>query len=710
MTKAITPETLILLPGGYSILIFSDLDAELPDQAMVEIGPQSCSWMNIGWQDGAQSHAISMISAVPSGHFDVMCPDGQLVQIGPARTLTPDIKRLAEVVRTCNGPLPDVFQLLQATIEDLADSEMTEVLMRFLDLAAEHNGFVEVAAIPETGGLFLQGWSDQEMGDAYTLLTETGEVPAVCAGFARGDLIAPASGFCLYAKQHPNAFRRTKSVYLWRENDLRRLDVLPEIADPFRDAEASEHVRTMLPRLTAQVPVLAQFKRVCRPLFTGEDTLSKFEGPVAVGLDMVLRAEGGLFVTGWILDPLAQVDLVLIKSTANLYAPIWSTAHSLQRPDLLEAFGQDPRFAGLLDPRETRNGFLCFVPAEAAQLDQSDVYLELVLHNGQCLFQPVSPRLCRDLGAAHAVLNTVPRQDPALNSILKQHVAPFLAGLSPKVSDDRYQMIPMGEDLVPQKRAVAALMTMSNPDDLKPVFASLSNTSEAQDLELIVIVEDSLDPRIVSNLEDQFSFYGLTGGAVSCAKHMSQAARLDVAVRATDAPHILLWCPQALPQTDGWLDVLRAEAATLPGPGLVSPLLSYEDGSIHFGGGRIEGRPAEAISQLAGFNRCTKNVHQIVEVSAGAPELALIDRDVLLAVGGLAGRLLGDKYTHHGLGARLRQINAAAWCTPQVEFWMLPYRPAAPEHANKAFLDSVDSALIAHLDHVSSLQKAGANP
>lgn len=709
MTKTITPETLILLPGGFAILIFKGLGLTLPDQAMVEIGPQACSWMNIGWENAGEHHAVSMIGAVPSSSFDVMCTDGQLTCVDPARALTPDIKALAHAVRELDGPLADIFQLLHATIEDLANSEMTEVLMRFLDLAAEHSGFVELATLPETGGLFLQGWSSPLVGEKYTLLTDTSEVSAVCAGFGREDLIAPASGFCLYARKHPSEFRKPKSIYLWRQNDLRRLDVLPDMVDPLRGADASEHVRAMVPRLTVADQILSQFKRVCRPRFNGEDTLSRFDGPVAVGLDMVLRAEGGLFVTGWMLDPLAQVDLTLIKSTGNLYSAVSSVAHSLQRPDLLEAFASDKRFAGLLDPEETRNGFLCFIPAPPDQLEGAEVYLELVLHNGQCLFQPIEPRRCRDLGAAHAVLNSVPRNDPALENILTNHVAPFLVGLAPRIANNRYQMIPMGDDIVAPNRAVAALMTMTNPDDLKPIFASLTNTQEAQDLELIVIIEDTLDPQIVSQLQDQFSFYGLSGGALSCAKQMSQAARLDVAIRATTAPHILLWCPQALPQTEGWLDILRAEAAKLETPGLVSPMLSYEDGSIHFGGERLEGRPVEAISQFAGFNRSNMNALQKVEVSAGAPELALIDRDVLLKVGGLAGNLLGDKYIHHGLGARLRDMNAAAWCTPRVEFWMLPDHASAPKNLKTAFIDSVDSALIAHLAKTLPPQNARSN-
>lgn len=705
MTKIISPDTLILLPGNFSVFLFSGLDVELPDQAMVEIGPHVSSWMNIGWEHSGRKHAISMIGTVPTASFKVMCADGRFVEVGPAHAMTPDIKKLAEVVRDLGGPLGDVFQLLRATIEELAHSEMTDVLMQFLDLTAEHSGFVEVAALPETGGLFLQGWSNPTIAQDYRLLTGTGEVSAACAGFARDDLIAPAAGFCLYARNHPGEFRKTKSVFLWRQDDLRRLDILPELSEPVRGEAANEHIRAMIPRLAAKAPVVSKFKRICRPRFRGVDTLSNYDGPVAVGLDMVLQAEGGLFVTGWILDPLAQIDLALVKSTADLYAPLRPNAHSLHRPDLLDAFAHAPRFAGLLDPSETRNGFMCFVPATNDQLSGAALYLELVLHDGQCLFQPITARQCRDVGAAHAVLNTVPRHDPAVKTILTRHVAPFLVGLCAKVAESQHQLIPVGEDIDEGEKPVAALMTMSRPEDLKPVFASLSNTPEAKDIHLVIIIDDTVDPQVVTDLDNQFRFYGLSGGVVSCPSKMSKAARLDLALGMTNAPHILLWGPQALPQTRGWLDLLRSEAAALPTPGLVSPMLSYEDGSIHFGGERMKGCPAQAISQLAGFNRINRDDVKNVEVSAGAGELALIDRDLLVAVGGIAGRLLGDKYTHHGLGARLRRNNAAAWCIPRVEFWMLPDQNTPDRIASSSFIDDVDAAIIAHL---SPLQNAGA--
>ncbi len=703
----ITPEALILLPGGRSMLVFAGLSAALPARAKVRIGVINSAWQALSWQHGGQGYAIGLTQAVPTGGFLLPVEGAAPVAIGAAHSLTPDIGSLAKVARVGRGPLPEIIQMLRAHMADVPEREVQELIVRFLDLAADPKGFVEVVAQPETGGLFVQGWSEQPLTDSFTLLTPGGAANVIAASFPRDDVLSPAAGFCLLVKGDAAQANTGQSLYLWRATDVWRLDVVPTLAPPMTDGAASDHIRSMLSRLEAPPLVLEQFKRMCRPRFTGEDTLSQFNGPIAVGLDRALRGAGGVFLTGWMLDPLAQVDMVLVKSSANLHASVMPNWHRLPRADLHDGFRQDLRFAGLLDPRETRNGFLCHIPAAEDQLAGAEIYLELVLHDGRCLFQPLVPALCRDTGAAHAVLNTIPRHDPALKDILARHVAPFLAGLAPKVARGQSAMIPMGQGHNGAPRPVAALMTVADPEHLKPVFAALCDTPEAKTLDLILVLEDSIAPQAVSDLGDQFAFYGLRGGVILCPAHMSQATRLDMAAAAATAPQILLWRPEALPQAPGWLAALRREAETLPAPGLVSPMLCYEDGAIHFGGSRVAGRPDEAISKLAGFNRRVARVPGMQEVSAGAAELALIDRDLLRKVGGFVGLLLGDGFTHHDLAARLRQAQSGAWCASNVEFWMLPSGPAAAPGSDEDFVNSVDAALIAHLSQTLT-PRAGA--
>ena len=151
-------------------------------------------------------------------------------------------------------------------------------------------------------------------------------------------------------------------------------------------------------------------------------------------------------------------------------------------------------------------------------------------------------------------------------------------------------------------------------------------------------------------------------------------------MEATGGERILAWSPSTLPKGAGWLARFLDEAAGLRVPGLVSPALTYEDGSIYFGG--ATGQPGEWLER--GAPR---------EVTAGAAEIALIDRDALRRAGGFSGHLFGDAHAHADLAERLRRAGFATWCSGSVEFWMLD-DPAADPTPLDRMIRQVDDALL----------------
>ena len=114
-------------------------------------------------------------------------------------------------------------------------------------------------------------------------------------------------------------------------------------------------------------------------------------------------------------------------STRGLHVPLHDRWHRADRPDLNQAFGPDPRFAGLLDPRERLHGFTCTVLAEPEALKGAEVYLEVVLKEETCLFLPCEITPCDGDGGAHPVLDALQPDDPALEALIANHAAPFLA-------------------------------------------------------------------------------------------------------------------------------------------------------------------------------------------------------------------------------------------------------------------------------------------
>ena len=195
-------------------------------------------------------------------------------------------------------------------------------------------------------------------------------------------------------------------------------------------------------------------------------------------------------------------------------------------------------------------------------------------------------------------------------------------------------------------------------------------------------------------LNDAFHFYGLTGDLVVVPDHANVAARLDAGVELGTSPRVLVWQTSALPRRSGWLERLTAEADRLES-GLVSPTLLYEDGSIYFDGTRPELGTRGAACLRVGFAGHALEADRTLPVSAGAAEIALIDRALLGAAGGFSGHLLGDAYTHLDLARRLRQACGQVWCAATISFWMLedphPEDPTSLIRITRA----VDAALIA---------------
>ena len=74
------------------------------------------------------------------------------------------------------------------------------------------------------------------------------------------------------------------ALYFERDGRLGRLDVVPTIAAPATGPAATGHVRAMLDRIEAPRDTLGAFRRICRPRYEGQDTLTGLPGPRRRGL------------------------------------------------------------------------------------------------------------------------------------------------------------------------------------------------------------------------------------------------------------------------------------------------------------------------------------------------------------------------------------------------------------------------------------------
>jgi len=612
------------------------------------------------------------------------------VRVGGAPRLDIAPEPLAAFVRAAGAPARSVHRFL-------LDSQISGDFARaFLMAVAEQDGFVELTAAPHTGGLLAQGWS-RSLAAGPARLANAGEsgaaveVEVEVAHFDREDILAPGRGFCCFGKfWSAEDLAAAQAVFFEVDGRLLRLDVLRGAAQ-LAEERATAHVADMLPRLAAPAATVDAFRRICRPRYPGADTLSATTQPIAAAFDALLAApDGTLLAVGWMLDPLHRVERVLLKSTTNLYAPLDADWCLLPRPDLARGFGGDPRFAGLLDERDAMHGFIAHAPAAREALADAELYLELVLDDGTCLFRPLSPTPFDSAERLPQLLAILSPGDPELARIVEGHLVPFLATVPPLPRRARApRPIPLG---IPAAGGdTTAVIPCRSFAEVQPILALLAGTPEAAALELCLVAGRAVAAEMLPRLEDAFGFYGLAGHLVVAADRDGTAARLDLGAATSTRARILCWTPAALPKAPGWLARLCAEADALPVPGLVSPSLTYEDGSIAFGG---LSAPAPGACALQGYGAAWLPRGRPRPTATGAAEIALVDRAALRAAGGFAGRLFGDAFAHVDLADRLRARGSAAWCSGSVEFWVLDDPKAEAGTPASVIVDKIDAALL----------------
>lgn len=698
----------LVLPTGDALLLMTGSGPRMPEAGQMQASDEALVWQAKVYERQSDTgnlwSAIALVDTLPRGDGVLFESDGPRVWgVTVGTRVGVSAADLIDRARAISADMAEVFHLLVSLLDRCRRSGAPQersfraFVQDFLDAVALHDGFIELLAEPETGGLFLQGWA-QSLGDAplrwISLGAPLADPDLTVAFFDRPDLLSPARGVCLFHKDlRLQGTIGTSVGYFEQDGRLLRLDLVATPVAGLAGVMASEHVARMLPRLQGTDGVLAPFKRICRPLYTGVDTLTSTHLPVAIGLDVILHApDASLLVEGWLLDPEGLVDLVLIKSRADRYARISENWVRLPRSDLAQAFGEDPRFARRLGRKDVMSGFIVHVPpGPDCGTQDEELYLELVLGDHRCLFRPLQATIPCSPDGLRQVLTGLSPFEPALARIIDDHLVPILSCIDPVSPAGRHsgfsQPVPLGRMREPA--CVAALVPFKTLEELQPMFALLAGTPEAQALDLTLIaprrvVEEALDP-----LQQAFRFYGLAGQVLPAPDPEFRTLWLEGALHATAAENILLWWPQALPKAPGWLDALLSELADQGRAGMISPVLTYEDGSIRFG------PPAQGRASALGYARGWLRPAGTVQVPTSAAEIALLSRAQIKAAGGFVGTLLSDAFAHVDLSMRVAASGGGVWCSGQVEFWSLDDPSAQDQAPTERILQRVDARLLA---------------
>lgn len=693
----LVPDLAIILPGGRTLLALSDLEDALPRQGSCGDAP----WRAACWPVRGGRAGLALVGAPFLATGSLRDPSGADHRIAPPRAVDVAPAALADFVRRHGISSRAAFDFL-AEGADLEAGD-GDFAARFLSLATEAEGFVEILACPDTGGLFAQGWAMSLAAGRHDLARLDGSLK-VCeadvAVFSRKDIPPPGMGFCLFSLDWGGTDLDGLDCLFYEQGGvLRRLEIVRGSVVKLHGDAAADHVRQMLPRLAGDGKVVSIHRRICRPRFRGVDTLSLTPLPIAAAFDAVFQApSGGLLATGWLLDPLRRVERVIVKSTAGLYAPLHDRWNPLPRADLNAGFAGDPRFGRLLDAADNTHGFVAFSPGRPRRGDE-DFYLELVLDDGSCLFRPLAITPLEGREGLPQILSAMPLHDPAIDLIVETSLAPFLAQLPAAPRKSRVAQHPI--PLSPEGGEITAVIPLARLEHFQPMMALLSGAPEAGRLDLALVMARTDAAGAAARLKDLFAFYGLRGRLLLVPDGADPCARIEAGLALAGGSRVLIWHPSVLPATPGWLDLLDGELTALETPGLISPTLVYEDGSIFYGG---DGAAGDA--PMLGYPRGWLVRGAPQPMAAGAAQFALIDRDAMEGAGGFAGRLYSGAMLHRDLARRLHDGGFGTWASRRVDFWMLDDLPAAQDGMTR-LLETIDSALLAKTGPTGSGDRLG---
>ncbi len=558
-------------------------------------------------------------------------------------------------------------------------------LFAMLSSISKQDGFVEILGTAEGGGLFLQGWSVHLPPGALDLgVLSTGfEMGrATIATFERPDLPATARGLVAYVPMinvEPGTVQRVHfragDAYLHLDVVERRLVLGP--------SETLAHLRDVQAKLTGDPALIASLRRLCRPRFTGVDTVTPLPIPVRIAVDLALHADGaGIFVSGWLLDPRRLVrDVALRNNSGRTIGHVGDGWVRLPRPDVTQGFLQDPLFAAdLARAPDHRHGFMAFVPFDGAIGAADAVYLELGLGDDSCCFMPLRLERPEPGAVLSRLLSSVNVDDPEIEEIISRHLGPLAAAIGAvhHGADEAPGVTSFGAHM--RRPAVSVIVPLA-PEfkDLDVNLAQFAGDPDFVDCEFVFVAPRPGGESSIAAIKRGAAFYGACGSLVLTDRILDRFAAMELGARHARADHLLFLSPSILPQSRGWLGRLRRASAELKPPGIVSPTLLYEDESIRYAG---SAQPPEesaiaTLGRFAGYSHHWLGTAALTPVWAGTMECALMPKKLFEACGGFSRILLGPDLKNADFALSLRTQGRQAYWLPDVALYALDEPEAA---------------------------------
>jgi GT2 family glycosyltransferase len=398
--------------------------------------------------------------------------------------------------------------------------------------------------------------------------------------------------------------------------------------------------------------------------------------PIGGALELALADnDGGLFLAGWLRDPLELIAGAELITQAGRQAVTLDLLYRIPRPDLAAMLAR----AACADPGGSRPGFVARVPDPTGGVALQPT-LRLRLRSGASTdlippWRPLTPQAARN-----AVLSSVRPQD--LRAAIMEHcLAPAATGLHRRARAQRgpERVVQLGRRV--GRPAVSILIPLYRVlGFLRFQLAALAEDATSRASEIVYALDSPEQANEVEHfLRGLQHVHELALTLVVMERNAGFAAATNAAARQASGRALLLLNSDVVPVRPGWLDALQAARMRVEA-GVATAKLLFEDGSLQHAGLYYarddEGRWFNAHYHK-GRPRGWPGSEQPRRVPGGTGAALLIDRARFEAANGVCEDYIIGDYEDSDLCLRLQAAGGSIVYEPRAELYHFERRSIA---------------------------------
>lgn len=419
--------------------------------------------------------------------------------------------------------------------------------------------------------------------------------------------------------------------------------------------------------------------------------------PVGGALELALAdGGGGVFLSGWLRDPLGLVAGLELRSTIARRALPTDALHRIARPDLAESFAKAAFGAGAPVP-----GFVAHLP-DADHPAVAQWRLALRLASGEAIELTAPPARLAP-GAARDLVLRAARPATMRPDAIEQAIAPAAWRLH------RAAMARAGTPEVlhigtaPRRLRVALVVPLwRNLAFLRFQLAAFARDAALREAAEIVYVLDSPEQR--AEVEHLLRGMALLHGGLGLTlvvmpENRGYASACNTGAAASRAPAIGFLNSDVMPAASGWLAPLLVRLAREKRLAAVGPKLLYEDGAVQHAGLLFRRGPDGQWFNdhyFKGFPRHHPDACVARRVPGVTGAALFVRRGAFDAVGGFSTDYIIGDFEDSDLCLALREAGGEIAYEPAAELYHFERQSIATHGGHARSLASACNRLLQH--------------